>query len=509
MTPPIAKSDVAKGAGVVALSRLGALVEVVSQPAYVWMFGIAVYGVYTVLWAAVNTVSNVVDLAITRALQRIIPQSSSEEETHAALKAAIVLGVLPSIAVAALAIAFAGDLAGLVNAGPRETADMRLAIIIFAPGLALWTFIEMVTAAARARRAFGPEVRLRLFWEQCVRLVLAFGLFLAGWDTLALVTAHTASLFVTSILAVRLLGRYYDLRLLWRVPFDGKVTRNVFITGISLLPMNVVFRMLIDLPPLVINLLIPGNSGAVAAGLYGIARKIATIPQLIQQVFQYVLSPLAAAQAKVNHMAIEPLYAFATRISTVVVLPMTAFLCLMGDRILWLFSPEAVAGLPVLVILVMGRGIETMIGPARSIMEMISHRMLPTLNGLVTVAVWAALTWWLVPTYAAVGMAWAVATASVVNAFLPLIQLAVLHNLKPFGGRFVLCIAIGLVGAALLAGIDMVVVRAGVWVEVPVMVLLMLGVIWLGLRFGLAKSDRSALGGVGARIGLAPATSSS
>ncbi|WP_300534809.1 polysaccharide biosynthesis protein [Sphingosinicella sp.] len=509
MNTAVGKSDVAKGAGVVALSRLGALVEVVSQPAYVWMFGIAVYGVYTVLWAAVNTVSNVADLAITRALQRVIPQSRSEREVLAALKAALLLGVVPSIIVAALVMAFAGDLAALVNAGPREAADMRLAILIFAPGLPLWSFIELVTAAARARRAFGPEVRLRLFWEQCVRLVLAFGLFLAGWDTLALVTAHTASLFVTAILAVRLLARYYDVRAMWHTPFDGRISRHVFVTGISLLPINVVYRVLIDLPPLVINGLIPGNAGAVASGLYGIARKVATIPQLLQQVFQYVLAPLTAAQAAVNRLAIEPLYAFATRLSTVVVLPMAAFLCLIGDRILWLFTPDAVAALPVLVVLVLGRAIETAIGPARPVIEMIGHRLLPTLNGVLTIGVWAAVTWWRVPIDGAVGMAWAVAAASVSNAFLPLAELTIAHGFRPFGWRFLLCVGLGLAGAAILMVADLGLAHARFYIELPAMFALMLGVIWLGLRFGLARSDRGALGSLGARIGLAPATPSS
>lgn len=509
MNTPVGKSDVAKGAGVVALSRLGALIEVISQPAYVWMFGLAIYGVYTVLWAAVNTISNVVDLAITRALQRVIPQSRSEQEVLAALKAALLLGVVPSIVVAVLVIVFAGDLAGLVNAGPREAADMRVAIIIFAPGLPLWTFIELATSAARARRAFGPEVRLRLFWEQCVRLFLAFGLFLAGWDTLALVTAHTTSLFVTSILAVRLLGRYYDLGALARTPLDPHISRLVFVTGMSLLPINVVFRVLIDLPPLVINAMIPGNAGAVASGLYGIARKIATVPQLLQQVFQYVLAPLSAAQAAINPSAIEPLYAFAARVSTVVVLPMAALLCLLGDRILWLFSPAAVAALPVLVVLVVGRGIETTIGPARPVIEMIGHRLLPTLNGLVTIALWAVLTWWLVPPYGAVGMAFAVAGASVSNALLPLWELKIMHGFRPFGWRFVLCVTIGLLGAAVMAVADIALAGTRFFVEIPIIFALMLGVIWLGLRFGLARSDRGALGSLGARIGLAPATPSS
>ena len=51
---------------------------------------------------------------------------------------------------------------------------------MFAWALPLWTFIEIATSAARARRAFGPEIRLRIFWEQIARILFAVGFFLLG-----------------------------------------------------------------------------------------------------------------------------------------------------------------------------------------------------------------------------------------------------------------------------------------------------------------------------------------
>ena len=60
--------DVARGAGAALLGRMGAVFEIVAQPAYVWMIGLASYGLYTILWAAVNLVENVADLGMTSAL---------------------------------------------------------------------------------------------------------------------------------------------------------------------------------------------------------------------------------------------------------------------------------------------------------------------------------------------------------------------------------------------------------------------------------------------------------
>ena len=48
--PAVTRADVARGAGLAGLSRMGALIEALAQPLYTWLFGIAAYGIYVVLW---------------------------------------------------------------------------------------------------------------------------------------------------------------------------------------------------------------------------------------------------------------------------------------------------------------------------------------------------------------------------------------------------------------------------------------------------------------------------
>ena len=91
-----AQQDVAKGAGTVFLARTGAVIEIITQPAYTWMFGLATYGLYTVLWSLVNLIENITDLAMTNALQRLLPQADASEARAAIIKGAFILGVLPS-----------------------------------------------------------------------------------------------------------------------------------------------------------------------------------------------------------------------------------------------------------------------------------------------------------------------------------------------------------------------------------------------------------------------------
>jgi hypothetical protein len=69
--PAVTRGEVARGAGLAGLARMGALIEAVAQPLYTWLFGLATYGLYVALWAAVNLIANIVDLSMTNALQRI------------------------------------------------------------------------------------------------------------------------------------------------------------------------------------------------------------------------------------------------------------------------------------------------------------------------------------------------------------------------------------------------------------------------------------------------------
>lgn len=500
MSGPVARADVAKGAGLAALARLGALVEVVAQPAYTWLFGIATYGLYTVLWAIVNIVENIVDLSMTQALQRIVP-AVDEADAHAAVRFALLVSVLPAAALALLATLAADPIAGLLSAAPADRATLPRAIALFAWALPLWTFVEVATSAARARRAFGPEIRLRIFWEQVARLGFAVGFFALGVQSLGLILAHLASLALTALLAARLLARYYDPGLLLRARAAPGLRRELLGSGLALLPSALSRRLFNDLPPVLLNLLLPGARGATAAGLFGIARKIASVPLIVRQAFHYVLAPLATAQAAHDRAGMAAIYGFATRLSIALVVPLAALLILVAADILSVFAPEAAAALPVLVILVLGRAGEAVVGPATPLVEMTGHRILPLVNSLIGLALWAGIGLWLVPAMGATGMAVAVSIGTVAIAWAATVELRLSDGLAAFDAAALKTLAAALIAVALLWGLGALPVPA------PARALLLFAAFWPltwgALRWGLPPEDRAALGRTGRRLRLA------
>jgi len=498
-TPAVTRGEVARGAGLAGLSRAGAVIEALAQPLYTWLFGIATYGIYVVLWGAVNLITNIVDLSMTSALQRVVPTQDCEELAHGAVKLALIVSVVPAAIIAALISWNAAAVAAIFSAAPEDAAQLPLAISLFAWALPLWTFVEVATSAARARRAFGPEIRLRIFWEQIARIGFAIGFFFLGFHSIGLMLAHLSSLALTALLCVPLLGRYYRLSLLLSAPIPRALARDLLASGAGLLPANLARRLLIDAPPVILNLTIPGAAGAAAAGLFEIARKLSTIPNIVRQAFQYVLGPLSSAQAHADRAQVAPLYQFASRVSVALVVPLSGLLVFAGVDVLSLYRPEAMAALPMLWILVAARGIEAIVGPAATIVEMIGHRALPLLNSAIAIALWIALMIWLTPLYGALGMAIAVAVAVVSSAWAATIELKIADRLSPFDRTLFQGLAVALAGLAFMA--------AGEWLldgpaRFAAETVLWAITSWLTLRYGLTREDREALGGLSRALRL-------
>ena len=154
-TPAVTRGDVARGAGLAGLARSGALIEALAQPLYIWMFGLPAYGIYVVLWGAVSLLSNLLDLSMTSALQRVVPTRETEALAHGAVKFALLLALLLTVAAASLIALNADSVARLFSAAPADAARLPAAILLFVWAVPLWAFIEVSTSAARARTSLG------------------------------------------------------------------------------------------------------------------------------------------------------------------------------------------------------------------------------------------------------------------------------------------------------------------------------------------------------------------
>ncbi len=501
--PAVTSRSVAKGLGTTVLARLGAVVEIVAQPLYVLMFGLAGYGLYAVLWATINLLENIFDLGMTSAMQRTVPQSASDAEAAAALRTALIFGVGPCILVAGLIAFFAADLGPLLNVAEKDRALVTPAIQLFVWALPLWAFVEIATSAMRARMVFGAEIRLRIVWEQIMRLVFAGLFFAGGFGLKGLFIAHLCSLAITAVLCVRLLRRYYNFADLWRGGRGSEVERNTFWAGLSILPSNVIARLFGDAPALILNLLLPGAAGASASALFTIARKLSSVVQLVRIAFVYVMAPLAASAEREDRAQVSDIYAYATRLIAAIALPLAAVLAAGSASLLGLFGQQAHIAQAAVVILLFARAFEAVLGISMPVLQVVAafrHQLTASLFGVI-VAVGAG---WLIIGHLdpLTGVTLAMSIGLVVMAGIPMIQLALNERLHPFNHQFPIVAIRGAIVTLAAGTLALFVSRLPDAIALPLIVGIAAGAIWLSLRFALPHADRASLGKTGRKLRL-------
>ncbi|MGX7926149.1 lipopolysaccharide biosynthesis protein [Tsuneonella sp. HG094] len=493
---------VAKDLGTSTLARFAGVIEVVAQPLYVWMYGLASFGLYAVLWSIVNMVENFADLGMTSAMQRTVPQAASRREQAHAFRAALILGVLPCLAIAIVAVIFSHQVAHLFNAAPEDEERLSTAIQIFAWALPLWAFVEIATSALRAQRLFGPEIRLRVFWEQLIRLLFACIFWLLGWGFIGLLAAHLLSLTMTAILAGRLVVRFFSMEDLLKGKAEGPIFWETARAGLAIMPANLSQRFYSDGGVIALNWILPGTSGAVAAGLFTIARKVSSLIQAIRLAFAYVLSPLTSALARGERSEVQSIYGFATGVLFALALPSGLVLVAASPAVMSLFGKEANPAIPAVMILVGSRIVEALAGAAQPIQQVISSyraQLVAAILGMVVAVIVGRL---LLPEWGLTGMAIAVTSGLCTGAVLPVFQMWFDEGLTPlndhFGRTFVVTVTVSTVFAAIAFASNLL----PDLVSVPLTLVLMLAATWTACRFALPLHDREALGKTGRALKL-------
>lgn len=503
--PPVTSRQVAKGLGTTVLARLGAVVEIIAQPLYVLMFGLPGFGLYAVLWAAVNFLQNIFDLGMSSALQRTVPQSATSDDAAAALRTALICGVSPCLLVAVILFFLADFVAPALNVAAEDQALVVPAVKIFIWALPLWAFVEITTSAMRARMVFGAEIRLRIMWEQILRLLFAALFFAGGFGLKGLLFAHLMSLAVTALLALRLVGRHYDLKAVFGVSRGSQTGRNTLLAGFSVLPTNIVGRIFGDAPTLILNLWLPGAAGATAAGLFTIARKLSSVVQLVRTAFTYVMAPLASSASSQDRAQVADIYAYATRFVCAVALPMALVLAFGSAAFLTLFGEQAAHAQAALVMLLIARAWEAIMGIASPVLQVIAayrHQLTASLVGL-AVSIGAGFTaiHYFEPLTAITA---AMTIGMSVAAIIPMVQLLLIEKLHPFDRQFpgvMLCsMGISAAGCIVAFGFSHLPDIA----SVPLITITALVAVWTSIRFSLPLADRQSLGKTGRRLRLIP-----
>jgi O-antigen/teichoic acid export membrane protein len=319
---------------------------------------------------------------------------------------------------------------------------------------------------------------------------------------MALFYAHLVSLSLVCVLCIRLVAQHYDLSLLFHHAPGSPIFARTLKAGLAVLPSNMVARLFGDGPPIVLNAWLPGSAGAVAAGLYAIARKVSSIVQLVRTAFAYVLAPLASAASTGHQDQVREIYAFATRIMMAIALPLGLTLIASGPAILSLFGKEAAVAFPALAILVAARIIEAISGAAAPIQQVTRGYKSQLVGSSLGLAVAAIVALSVMPNGGLAGMSLAVAAGLIVAGMTPLIQQWARGGLHPFEPPFMRALLTSLAVAAAGSALAFAALSLPVFAKWPLIIAVLVAAIWCSCRFALPIKDRQQLGKMGRTLKL-------
>jgi O-antigen/teichoic acid export membrane protein len=492
-------TQMASGVGHALLGRLGALVEIVSLTVFAALYGTSILGIFVTLWAVLRIAAALGEFAMTTALQRYIPRAGSSDEASKILSFALAISLSLAIAIASVAWAFAPQLAGLINASDADAPQLANIISVYVWVLPFWTMIKVLSASVRAKHKFGPEIRIRIFYEQGLRLAGGVAFYFAGFHKLGLFYAHLVSVMIAAGMAVQLASRFYRIRL-FQIP-DNK--GEILSFAAHMMPANLVKRVNSELPTLALNMMLPGVNGANAAAYFSIARKIVSTLQVVRQSFEYVLAPFASQKvAEDKHDELQDMYAFSLRLIAAIIIPLGFLLMMIRNDLLGLlFSDAFMVASTAMVILAIGRIVEGLTGPASALIEMLGHKSLPLINGALGTAVLLYLLWWLIPQMGINGAAIAAAAGLNVIAILSMLEAAFIYRLNPYTAAVFRAIAVALTGSSAVAigfpyVLDLGPIAAIIYAIAGVLVSL-----GITIRYALDSYDRLAMGRIGRFFG--------
>lgn len=488
-------SVVAKSAGLAFLGKLGAVIEPLGVILFANLYGAGTLGVFMLFWGYVMISTGASDLATTTALQRFVPATKDETRIHEVLKASLLISGTLSLSLAAALTFFAPTIALYINAGDAITEDLPTIIRIYAWAIPLWCYIEVTTAAVRARRAFGPEVKVRIFYEQGLRILAGVFFFYAGATHYGLFFAHLVALFVAGILSTRLLGQHYSLRQVIAARPSRALYRELIQFGSPMTGSNVIKRLHSNFPIFVLNALIPGAAGAIAVAVYAVARKIVSSLQVIRQSFEYVIAPLASAEnAMKDRASLRDMYAFATRIIISLFLPVGMAVFALRHDIAALVGPTFVGAGVLVGILSIGRAFEAATGPSQALQEMLAKSRVSLINGTIGFVISGALMIWMTPIWGAVGAAIATAIGINIPSFLSLLQLNRVYHLNPYDKRILRPLGWSFIGAAIVFGAVYAASDFDIGARFAAGLISLLGAYYLLLKIGYSERDAATFG---------------
>lgn len=317
------------------------------------LFGVALFGAYSLVVAAVELAVTVAGLGSKRLLFKYLDEQPERLPAHVVLDSVV--------AVFCVGMALAAGVIAVVAVLPESlvAVNVALGLAVLAPMIAGQALLDVVCAATRWKRVLRYEVTARSLVEPYVGVVAALAAYALGLTLTGLFVSYWAGTLAAlgyAALGLRrcyggLQVRAYRLapeRIVGLIRGSASATLNEGLNGL--------FGR--------VDLYIVGFFlGELGAGVYGMARQIRTPVRQVRQSFDGLLNPIIARTvAARGARRTGEATAAASRLILAVQLPILVALVLVGEPLLAWFGPGFVAGYWAMLLLTAAEAVQGAFG---------------------------------------------------------------------------------------------------------------------------------------------------
>lgn len=429
---------IAKGSGIVFAGQIaGKLVGVLLQIVLSRGLGKALYGTYTLAISLMKILRGLGGLGLQGGVVRFSAEAKGQGDiarVRGTVLAALGIGTLAST---------------LIAIGLYVTSAWWSAVVFTDPGLApilrafsvatpFYVLTFLTSRAARGLQSMAADVSIGTVAQPFVNLVIVSSAFVLGYQLDGAIAAFVASAVASAVLGMYVLTRIFPA--LWNGPSPQfRVSRLV---GYSLPVMGVSLTALfIDQADRVMIGILASTSDV---GLYNIAALLATQVRFVLTAVSATFTPIISdLYHSGQREQLRRLFQITTRWIVTLSLPLAIVLALFPEPLLWLFGPEFLEGVPVVLALTIGTFLNSSVGTVGLMLQMSDHERIVLIDNIASVVLNVGLNLWLIPLYGPLGAAIATAvTITVVNA----VQVYQVHtrlDMTPFDSDYLRPLAAG------------------------------------------------------------------
>lgn len=412
--------EIINNAGIMASSTwIGRLIAFLTTVFVVRALGAELYGVYTLGKKIFDLIFIFSVFGLDLAMVKFISacrETGNQKALYESLYTTFVLGTALSTGMG-IAVMLTSRLWENIFSIPQ------LGYVMFILGISIpfFVFLTLSSSYFRAEKRLSYSAYLISLLLPAVKMILVFGLLLAGLKLKALLYGILLSSIISSLVAVNMMKRKFGVnpgqslkdfrkeRALTIVRFSSVLTAAQFF-GELMTKVDVYMIGYILL--------------ATDVGIYGVVLEIGLLFSTVLTAFNTIFAPIISGEwEKGEKDRIESLYKFESKMVLLLVFPLALFIFLYPDVILSLFGQDFEGGATALILITAGQLFNCAVGGAGYVLIMTGKQKIHLINSFIFLNLNIVLNLLLIKKYGITGAAAAASTSLVLVNLVRVVQI--------------------------------------------------------------------------------------